>query len=149
MKRICWGLSIWIALATVGLAAESPAIERLNLAGRSDDLPFTHVVVAGDTVYLAGGIGIDPETGLAPAKIEDEIRLLLDGMKNKLELAGLTMDDLVSVQVFCPDLSLYQQFNDIYRTYFTAGYPARAFVGSGPLLRGGHFEIMGTAVRRP
>jgi enamine deaminase RidA (YjgF/YER057c/UK114 family) len=52
------------------------------------------------------------------------------------------------VQVFCPDLSLYDQFNAVYRTYFTDHFPARAFVGSGPLLRGGHFEILGTAIRQ-
>jgi len=147
MKKTCCGLAIWIALIAVP-AAPAAEVERLDLPGRSDELPFTHVVVAGDTVYLSGGLGLDPETGQPPAEIEAEIRFLLDGMKKKLQLAGLTMDDLVSVQIFCPDLSLYQQFNDIYRTYFTAGYPARAFVGSGPLLRGAHFEIQGTAVRR-
>lgn len=147
MKRICCGMAIWIALASApGQAAEPTAIERLNLPG-SDDRPFSHVVVAGDTVYLSGGLGLDPETGLPPAEIEEEIRLLLDGMKKKLELVGMSMDDLVSVQVFCPDLELYQQFNDIYRTYFTAGFPARAFVGSGDLLFGAHFEITGIAVR--
>jgi 2-iminobutanoate/2-iminopropanoate deaminase len=44
----------------------------------------------------------------------------------------MTMDDIVFVQVFCPDVSLYGRFNDVYKTYFGA----RAFVGSGPLLRG-------------
>lgn len=144
MKRLCCAVAIWIAVA-----AAAPAAERLDLPGRSDDLPFSHVVAAGDTVYLSGGLGLDPATGQPPAEVEAEIRLLLDDMKAKLALAGLTMDDLVSVQVFCPDTSLYQQFNAIYRTYFSAGFPARAFVGSGPLLRGAHFEIMGTAVRRP
>jgi enamine deaminase RidA (YjgF/YER057c/UK114 family) len=58
------------------------------------------------------------------------------------------MDDLVSVQIFCPDLSLYEKFNEVYRTYFTKDFPARAFIGSGPLLRGGRFEAQGTAIRR-
>jgi 2-iminobutanoate/2-iminopropanoate deaminase len=71
----------------------------------------------------------------------------MDGMKATLAQAGMTMDDLVSVQVFCPDLSLYDQFNKIYRTYFTKDFPARAFIGSGPLLRGGHFEMQGIAVK--
>jgi hypothetical protein len=50
--------------------------------------------------------------------------------------------------VFCPDLTLCQEFNEIYRTYFIKDFPARAFIGSGPLLRGGHFEMQGIAVRR-
>lgn len=58
------------------------------------------------------------------------------------------MDDLVSMQVFCPDLSLYDKFNEIYRTYFTRHFPARAFIGSGPLLRGARFEAQGIAGKR-
>ena len=40
----------------------------------------------------------------------------------------MIMDDLVSVQIYCPDLSLYEKFNEIYRTYFTKNFPARAFM---------------------
>jgi len=122
--------------------------EVLNLPGRSGDLPFNHIVVAGDTVYVAGTIGVDPATGLAPADPEQEARLALDGVKAKLALAALTMDDLVSIQVFCSDLSLYGTFNAVYRTYFERDFPVRAFIGSGPLLRNGRFEISGIAVIR-
>ena len=121
---------------------------RLNLPGRGDDRPFSDVVVAGDTIYVAGTLGLDPETGKPPADVEAEVRLVLDGIKKKLALAGATMDDLVSVQVFCPDLTLFEKFNSVYRTYFRKGFPARAFIGSGPLLGGARFEINGIAVKR-
>jgi reactive intermediate/imine deaminase len=123
-------------------------VRHIVLPSRKDTLPYSDAVLVGNTLYLAGRIGIDPETGKPPAELEKEIRLLLDGMKTTLAAAELTMDDLVSVQVFCPDLSLYDKFNEIYRTYFIKDFPARAFIGSGPLLRGGHFEIQGIAVRR-
>jgi reactive intermediate/imine deaminase len=118
------------------------------LPNRKDTLPYSDGVLVGDTFYLAGKIGIDPETGKPPAEVDKEIRFLLDGMKATLKETSMTMDDLVSVQVFCPDLSLYEKFNEIYRTYFSKNFPARAFIGSGPLLRGGHFEMQGIAVRR-
>lgn len=117
-------------------------------ANRKDTLPFSDGVLVGNTLYLAGKIGIDPETGKPPAELDKEIRLLLDGMKATLKGANMTMDDLVSVQIFCPDLTLYEKFNEIYRTYFMTNFPARAFIGSGPLLRGGRFEAQGIAVRR-
>jgi enamine deaminase RidA (YjgF/YER057c/UK114 family) len=117
------------------------------LPSRKDTLPYSDEVLVGDTFYLAGRIGIDPQTGKPPEEVEKEIRLLLDGMKTSLKAVDLTMDDLVSVQVFCPDLSLYEKFNEIYRTYFTKNFPARAFIGSGPLLRGGRFEAQAIAVR--
>ncbi|HEV2806207.1 MAG TPA: Rid family hydrolase [Chthoniobacterales bacterium] len=123
-------------------------VRNIVLPTRKDQLPYSDAVLSGNTLYLAGRIGIDPETGKPPAEVEKEIRFLLDGMKTTLAAADLTMDDLVSVQVFCPDLSLYDKFNDIYRTYFTKDFPARAFIGSGPLLRGGHFEMQGVAARR-
>ena len=118
------------------------------LPTRKDTLPYSDAVRVGDTLYLAGRIGVDPETGKPPAELDKEIRFLLDGMKTTLAAANMTMDDLVSVQVFCPDLSLYEKFNEIYRTYFIKDFPARAFIGSGPLLRGGRFEAVGIAIRR-
>ena len=131
--------------AGVAVGAEGH-LKRLSLPGRSDSRPFSHAIVAGRTVYVAGTIGVDPETGAPPVDPMDEARLALDGMKAKLALAGATMDDLVSVEVFCPDLSLYADFNAVYATYFDEGFPARAFIGSGPLLRGGRFEVSGVAV---
>ena len=72
---------------------------------------------------------------------------MLDQIAAVLAEAGMTMDDLVSVQVFCSDVALYDDFNAVYRTYFTGDPPARAFLGSGTLLRGARFEVMGIAVR--
>ena len=120
----------------------------MKVPGRTDNNPYSNAVLAGDTLYLAGDIGIDPDTGAPPPKIEDEVRIVMDSMKARLERVGMSMDDLVMVEVHCPDLSLYNQFNDVYRTYFSDHFPARAFLGSGPLLLGGHFEVTGVAVRQ-
>lgn len=127
---------------------KSPERRYIFLPDRSDDLPYSNAVLVGDTLYLAGSIGIDPETGAVPADVKDEVKFVMEDMKTRLEMVGMTMDDLVSVQVFCSDLSLYEAFNDVYRTYFNEHFPARAFVGSGPLLEGGHFEVKGIAVRQ-
>ena len=120
----------------------------VNLPGRPSSLPFSDGVLVGDTFYLAGRIGIDPVTGRAPADVDAEIKLLLDGVQAVLGGAGMSMDDLVSVQIFSPDLSLWETFNAAYVKRFSRELPARAFIGSGPLLLSGRFEIMGIAVRR-
>lgn len=140
-------LLLAIAIAAAG-APQNQGPRYVDLPGRTDELPYSHLVVAGNTVYLSGTIGVDPETGEAHADIDREIHQVLDNVKERLAHVGLTMDDLVSVQVFCPDLSLYDRFNAIYATYFEENRPARAFIGSGPLLRNGHFEIQGIAVIR-
>ncbi len=126
-----------------------PTRKVINLPGKSTELPFSDAILSGNTLYLAGRLGLDPKTGKAPEKIEDEIKILLDSEKDVLAAAGMTMDDLVYVQIACTDLSLFEKFNPIYKSYFsTKDYPAREFIGAGSLLRGGHFELQAIAVKK-
>ncbi|HEV2397092.1 MAG TPA: Rid family hydrolase [Candidatus Sulfotelmatobacter sp.] len=110
-------------------------------------LPFSDGVLVGNTLYIAGHIGLDPKTGQAPADAEQEARLVMDGVKKTVENAGLTMDDVVSVQIFCADLKYYETFNAVYKTYFHENFPARAFIGTDKLLRNGKYEVMGIAIK--
>lgn len=125
-----------------------PARKYVNLPNRRPNLPYNDAVVVGDTVYLSGRIGLDPATRKPPADPEQEARIMLDSFRAVLALEGLTMDDLVQVQIFCSDVSLFDRFNAIYRTYFTGDLPARAFLGSGRLLFDARFEMMGVAKKR-
>ena len=124
-----------------------PVRNCINLP-RKAVLPFSDAVLVGNTLYLSGRIGIDPATGVVPPSIEDEMRFLFDEFHAVLAQAGMTMDDLVSVQIFAPDVSLWERFNAAYVRRFTRDLPARGFIGSGPLLKGGRFEMMGIAVKR-
>jgi 2-iminobutanoate/2-iminopropanoate deaminase len=72
---------------------------------------------------------------------------MMDAVKGTLQKGGLTMDDLVSVTIYCTDLSLYDKFNAVYRTYFGAHFPPRAFIGISKLVRNAHFEMAGVAVK--
>lgn len=110
-------------------------------------MPFSNGVMAGNTFYMSGHIGLDAATKKPPADAEQEARLMLDAFRETLSRAKLGMDDLVFVQVFCSDVSLFERFNAVYRTYFAREFPARAFIGSGPLLFGARFEIQGIAVK--
>lgn len=109
--------------------------------------PYSGAVRVGNTLYLAGRIGLTADQKV-PATAEEETRLVMDQIKATLTKAGMTMDDLVSVQIYCSDVSQYDAFNKVYRTYFTREFPARAFIGSGPLLFGARFEVVGIAVKR-
>jgi 2-iminobutanoate/2-iminopropanoate deaminase len=120
----------------------------INLANRPANLPFSDAVLVGDTLYISGRIGLDLATGAAPASIDAELDLLFEGFQAVLREAGMTMDDLVWVQICSPDVSLWQQFNAAYVKFFSREFPARAFLGSGPLLFNGRFEMLGIAVKR-
>jgi regulator of ribonuclease activity A len=108
--------------------------------------PFSDAVRAGDTLYLAGRIGIDPATGKPPPALADEARLVLDDLRRVLTAAGMTTADLVMVTIFAPDVADFAAFNAVYLDYFDGPLPARAFLGSGPLLFGARFELTATAV---
>jgi len=112
------------------------------------DSPFSDaVLVDGKTLYLSGRIGLIPGTTTVPENAEEEAHLVMQEIQRVLAMAGMTMDDLVSLQIFASDVSLWERFNAVYRTYFTGRLPARAFLGSGTLLFGARFELQGIAVK--
>src|SRR5688500_14701918 len=122
--------------------------DRKHIPGSRPDVPFSEAVVVGDTIYLAGQIGLDAKTNHPSDKVEDEAHLVMEEIRKALEASGGTMDDLVSVQVFCSDVSHYGAFNAVYRTYFKEKFPARAFIGSGKLLFNARFEVQGIAIKK-
>ena len=115
-------------------------------ASNPDASPLSGAVLVGNTLYLSGSLGLN--RGQVPETAEEEATNVLNRIKQRLEQAGMTMDDLVYVQVFCSNVEHYGAFNSVYKTFFTQEYPARAFIGSGDLLAGARFEVQGIAVKR-
>jgi len=147
MNRIAYTVAGFL-VGVICVSATSAQSTRRYINGRSasnpanaTQPPFSGAVVVDDTVFLSGVLGTG-DTAEAAATTG------LTSIQTTLKAAGLTMDDLVSIQIFCPDVANYDAFNKVYRTFFTKEYPARAFLGSGPLLQGAKFEIQGIAVRR-
>ncbi len=141
-----------LALTLSAAASASASTPRTFINPRTNalnktDPPFSAAVKVGDTLYIAGQIGLGPDRK-PPTDVADEARLVMDAVKKVLADAGMTPDDLVSVQIHCPDVRHYDAFNAVYRTYFTKEFPARAFLGSGALLFGARFEVVGVAVKR-
>ena len=147
----CRTATLGIVLCTLATSQAAAQETRRYIAPRTPAdtalTPFSGAVLVGNTLYLSGKIGLTPDRKV-PGSAADEARLVLDDVKATLTAAGMTMDDLVSVQIFCSDVSHYDAFNRVYRTYFTREFPARAFIGSGALLYGARFEVQAIAVKR-
>jgi 2-iminobutanoate/2-iminopropanoate deaminase len=152
--------SVCLLLTALALAAAAPlALGEPGSPDRSyyehsfppgsNALPFSDAVRTGNTLYVAGHIGIDPKTGNAAASPEAEARFVMAALKATLARAGFSMDDFASVTVYCTDLSLYDTFNAVYASYFHTHHPARAFIGVAHLVRGARFEVQGIAVKTP
>jgi reactive intermediate/imine deaminase len=149
MKRqtaITIAIAIVVTLSALPSAAADRSFVRPSLP-EGDGPPFSGAVRVGDTLYLSGDIGLDEDRKVPPSA-KAEARLLLDSIEKTLEAAGYTMDDLVTVTVYCSDVEHYDDFNEVYRGYFTKEFPARAFVGSGRLLFDARFEMQAIAVKR-
>ena len=137
------------AVALLPLAAHAAEADRRHFPSGAGGTagpnpPYSAAVLAGKTLYVAGITDRGPlpgDTTTAAAK------RVLDNVKREVEAGGLTMDDLVWVQIFSADLADYAAFNEVYRTYFKGPMPARAYLGVDHLLGGARFEVMGVAVK--
>lgn len=111
-------------------------------------LPFSEAVKVGNTYYLSGQIGNIPGTlKLAEGGIKGESKQVMDNIKTTLEAHGLSMSDVVKCTVMLADMAEWNDFNDVYKTYFKAGgFPARSAFGSSGLAFKARAEVECIAV---
>ncbi len=107
---------------------------------------YSQAVRVGDTVYLSGQIGLDPDTMTLVEGIDAQITRVLDNLKAVAQAAGGDLGDLVRVTVFLTDLAHFAKVNEAMAQYFSSPFPARAAVGVASLPRGALVEIDGVMV---
>ena len=92
--------------------------------------PYSPVVVSGDLVYTAGQVGFDLEGNLVEGGIGAQTRRALDNLRACVEAAGCDLVNVVKVTTFLADLGDFPVYNEVYKEYFAAPYPARTTVGA-------------------
>jgi reactive intermediate/imine deaminase len=93
-------------------------------------------------LYLSGQIGNLPgELAPVPGGIVPESRQALDNIKHVLEKHGSAVDEVIKCTVFLANMAEWPKFNEVYREYFKAPYPARSAVGVNGLALGARVEI--------
>ncbi len=111
--------------------------------------PYSQAVCVGHTLYLAGQIAIEPETGLiVKGGIEQQTRQVLENIKAVLNAAGFKPCNVVKSLVFLSDLDNYSAMNKIYAQYFPNEPPARAVVQVVRLPKDVLVEIMVEAIKQ-
>jgi 2-iminobutanoate/2-iminopropanoate deaminase len=102
----------------------------------SDDLPkpggpYSHVAIAGNTVWTAGFGPSDPKTGAVPEGIEAQTEATIDNVERALRAAGLELSDVVKVTAHLQHLhEHFAAYNRVYEKRFTGARPVRTTVGS-------------------
>ncbi len=106
----------------------------------------SQAVKVGDTVYLSGQIGLDPQTMTLVEGIDAQIERVFENLKAVAEAAGGSLSDLVKLNVFLTDLGHFAKVNETMARYVALPYPARAAVGVSALPRGALVEADGVLV---
>ena len=109
--------------------------------------PYSQAVEAGGFVYASGQIPIDPATGNIPEGIEAQAKQALTNVKNLIEAAGLTLDDVIKTSVFIRNMDDFAKVNEIYATFFTKDFPARSCVEVARLPKDVLIEVEVVAAR--
>ena len=111
------------------------------------DRPYSHAVLAGNTLYTSGQLGLDPVSGELAAGVEAQAKQALENLRAVLETAGMDFQDVTKTTVFLSDMGDFAAINAIYAQYFTGEAPARSCVQVAALPKGAAFEIEAVAVK--
>ena len=104
--------------------------------------PYSQAVKVGDTLYVSGQIAINPATGeMNMADIPTETQQVMENLKAVLTAADASFDDIVLTTIFLSDMGHFGQVNQVYGSYFTGDFPARATVAVKTLPRNVNVEI--------
>lgn len=146
-RRIVATLAVVACCVALALPLRAD-VEFLNGSGvMPGGLPFSEAVRVGNTYYLSGQLGVVPgKMELAAGGIEGEARQTMENIGAVLAKQGLDFDDIVKCTVMLADMSEWGAFNEIYRSYFTAPYPARSALGANGLGLGARMEVECIAV---
>ena len=90
--------------------------------------PYSQAIVSNGMVYCSGQIPIDPKTGDIVEGVENQAHQVFANIKNLLEAAGTSIDNVIKTTVFIKDMNDFAKINEIYAQYFTEPYPARSCV---------------------
>ncbi|MBE9524280.1 MAG: RidA family protein [Chloroflexi bacterium] len=109
--------------------------------------PYSAGVRAGQFVYTAGQLGIDPADGeFVSGGVEAETRQALTNLKAVLDAANSSLDDVVKTTVFLRDMNDFVAMNGVYAEFFTENFPARSAVEVARLPKDAAVEIEAVAL---
>jgi len=114
-------------------------IERISPPGApAPGGPYSPAVKAGDCIYVAGQISVDPTNGqFIPGDVQVETRQVLTNVKAILEGCGASMSQVVRCGVYLIDAGDFQAMNEVYAEFFGNAKPARTTIIVAALPRPG------------
>jgi len=109
--------------------------------------PFSQAIKIDNFVFTSGQIYLTTEGKLLEGTIEEKTHQVLNNLKNILDEAGCSFENVVKTTIYVTDMSVYGKINEVYRGYFKEPYPAREVVCVQALPLGAEVEISMIAVK--
>ncbi|MEO2548392.1 Rid family detoxifying hydrolase [Enterococcus faecalis] len=109
--------------------------------------PYSHSVLAGNTLYISGQLGLDPQSGEMKTTVEEQAKQAFINLGSILKEVEMTYDNVVKTTVFLQHMSDSSKIKEIYGNYFSEVLPARSCVEVAKLPKDGLFEIEAVAVK--
>jgi len=105
-------------------------IERISPRGAPAPRgPYSPAVRAGDCIYVAGQVAIDPVSGqVVTGDVQAETRQVLTNIRNILEACGASLNDVVRCGVYLTDAADFKPMNEVYVEFFGEAKPARTTI---------------------
>ena len=104
--------------------------------------PYSQAIVEGDFVFVSGQGPLDPTTGKRETgNVQSETKRVFENIKAILEAAGSSLDQVMKCNVYLRDINDFAAMNEVYKTYFSAPFPARTTIQAGALPGGIAVEI--------
>ena len=108
--------------------------------------PYSQAIRAGELVFTAGQLGIDPATGeLMGDDVQVQADRALANLRAILEAAGSGLDRLVKVTVYLADIADWPAVNEVYAREIPQPFPARSAFAVRDLPKGARVEIEAVA----
>jgi 2-iminobutanoate/2-iminopropanoate deaminase len=96
----------------------------------------------GDLLFVSGQIADDPSSlAIAASDIRVQVRTAMDNVNRILESHGLTMSNVLSVNLYLQDLDELPKADEVYASYFQRGLPARSVMRVSGLPNDSQVEI--------
>ncbi|MCU0392879.1 MAG: RidA family protein [Thermoflexibacter sp.] len=110
--------------------------------------PYSQAIFKNNTLYVAGQIGIDPQTSkLVGDSVDVQTRKVLENIKAIVEAAGLKLSDVVQTTVYLSNINDFDKMNKVYKEYFSGSAPARATVEVAAIPLKAKVEIVAIAAK--
>lgn len=146
-KRSAALAAVFVLILASGTANCFSQPRAVSLNKSTNRAPYSDGIVVGNTLYVAGLQGSDPNGKFPPGGFAPQARAVLQNIERVVTQAGFRMKDVVSVNVYLTDIHDFAAMNGIYKAFFPDPKPTRTTVQVAALSKGALIEISAIAVR--